>query len=48
MSLIQHSLFPRSMLDMDTWFRPTLDVFDPFDELDTMLGRNLGFYLLFH
>ena len=41
MSLITHGFFPRSLLDMDTWFRPTLDIFDPFDELDQMMGRNL-------
>lgn len=49
MSLIAHSFMPRSMFDMDEWFRPqrlgigpsTLDLFDPFDELDRVLGRNL-------
>jgi HSP20 family molecular chaperone IbpA len=41
MSLVSHSFLPRSMLDMDTWFTPTLETFDPFDELDNMLGRNL-------
>jgi HSP20 family molecular chaperone IbpA len=49
-SLIPHSLFTRSLFDMDEWMRPldhrfrtmnTLDMFDPFDELDTTLGRNL-------
>jgi HSP20 family molecular chaperone IbpA len=40
MSLIPR-LFPRSMLEMDNWFRPSLDIFDPFDELDNMIGRNL-------
>lgn len=47
MSLIPHR-FPRSMFDMDFWSRPeklgfgpsTLDLFDPFDELDHMMGRN--------
>jgi HSP20 family molecular chaperone IbpA len=29
------------MLEMDNWFRPSLDIFDPFDELDNMIGRNL-------
>lgn len=37
------------MFDMDQWFHPgqhqghptTLDLFDPFDELDHMIGRNL-------
>jgi HSP20 family molecular chaperone IbpA len=41
MALIRHSFLPRSMFDMDSWFRPTLDLFDPFDEIDHMLGRNL-------
>ena len=46
MSLIPHSLFPRSMFDMDQWVHPTqpittLDVFDPFDELDHAIGRNM-------
>lgn len=48
MSLIRHSFLPRTMFDMDRWFRPsdldyglsTLDIFDPFDELDRTLGRN--------
>jgi HSP20 family molecular chaperone IbpA len=48
MSLIQHSLFPRTMLNMDEWVkRPqntlssTLEEFDAFDELDRLIGRNL-------
>lgn len=41
MALITHGYFPRSMFDMDSWFTPTLDIFDPFDDLDHMLGRNL-------
>jgi HSP20 family molecular chaperone IbpA len=49
MSLIQHQFFPRSMFDMDFWGRPdslgigpsTLDLFDPFDQLDHQLSRNL-------
>lgn len=49
MALIPHNFFPRSMFDMDQWFHPnnkqtgpnTLDLFDPFDELDHMVGRNL-------
>lgn len=51
MSLIRHSFFPRSAFDMDYWLRPsaldidipisTLDMFDPFDELDRVMGRNL-------
>ncbi|RNA08004.1 alpha-crystallin A chain-like [Brachionus plicatilis] len=48
MSLIPH-VFPRSMFDMDLWSRPhslgfgpsTLDLFDPFDELDHIMSRNL-------
>jgi HSP20 family molecular chaperone IbpA len=47
MSLIEHTFFPRSAFDMD-WMRPepllglgTLDIFDPFDELDRSLGRNI-------
>lgn len=48
MSLIPHSFFPRSMFDMDVWHRPrihdisTLDLFDPFDELDHTVSRNLS------
>lgn len=47
MSLVPHSFFPRSMFDMDQWMRPaqvgpsTLDLFDPFDELDHTISRNL-------
>lgn len=42
MALIRHSFLPRSMFDMDSWFRPTLDSFDPFDELDHKMSvRNL-------
>ena len=41
MALIPHVFLPRSMLDMDTWFRPTLEIFDPYDELDSVLGRNM-------
>ena len=42
MSLIQHGFFPRSSFKMDNWFaNPTLDWFDPFDELDHMIGRNM-------
>jgi len=39
MSLVPH-IFPRSMLAIDNWFRPSLDIFDPFDELDNMMCRN--------
>ncbi|RNA19022.1 Alpha-crystallin B chain [Brachionus plicatilis] len=47
MALLQHRYFPRSMFDMDQWFREpvhgpnTLDLFDPFDELDNTISRNL-------
>jgi HSP20 family molecular chaperone IbpA len=52
MALIPHSFFPRSAFDMDEWFKSagnpnpllapnTLDLFDPYDELDHMIGRNL-------
>jgi HSP20 family molecular chaperone IbpA len=47
MALLPHSFFPRGTFDVDQWFRPgqhghsTLDIFDPFDELDTLIGRNL-------
>lgn len=47
MSLIPHGYFPRSMMDMDRWMTPfgghlsTLEAFDPFDELDHMIGRNM-------
>jgi len=46
MALIPYSFFPRSMFDMNQWTRPydygvsTMDLFDPFDQLDSMLGRN--------
>ncbi|RNA22489.1 Alpha-crystallin B chain [Brachionus plicatilis] len=52
MSLIQHNLFPRSMFEVDPWLQPKsfdfdlttfpLDVFDPFDELDRLMNRNLN------
>jgi len=47
MSLMPHAFFPRSMFDMDRWMQPanfgpsTLDLFDPFDELDHTISRNL-------
>lgn len=49
MSLIPHSFMPRSMFDMDRWHGmgdlgvgpSTLDLFDPYDELDRLMGRNL-------
>lgn len=48
MSLIPTTFFPRSMFDMDYWMPPsmavgpsTLDIFDPFDELDRVMSRNL-------
>ena len=46
MSLIRHSFLPRSMFDMDSWFHSTLDTFDPYDELDYMVGRNLNWLTL--
>jgi len=47
MSLIPHGFFPRSAMDMDRWMQPfgplsTLDAFDPFDELDNTIGRNMN------
>lgn len=46
MSLIPHNMFSRSMYDMDLWQRPfgytgqsLLDVFDPFDEFDYIMGN---------
>jgi HSP20 family molecular chaperone IbpA len=47
MSLIPHNFFPRKLFDMNEWFKAhpegltTLDIFDPFDELDHMIGHNL-------
>lgn len=41
MSLIRHRFFNRSTFDRDSWFRPSLDIFDPFDDLDFSLGHNL-------
>jgi len=47
MALLPHSQFPRSMFDMDKWFNQalpgisTLDLFDPFDELDHTIARNM-------
>jgi HSP20 family molecular chaperone IbpA len=41
MSLIPHGFLPRSGFDVDNWLQPTLDIFDPFDEFDNMLGRNM-------
>ena len=48
MSMIPHGYFPRSTFDMDRWMQPmnrgqlsTLDMFDPFDELDHVIGRNM-------
>lgn len=50
MALIPHNVFPRSLFDVDNWFKPTthglpsthLDLFDPFDELDHTISRNLA------
>ena len=49
MALIPFGFMPRSMFDMDMWMPPksldfgmsSLDLFDPFDELDQMMSRNL-------
>jgi HSP20 family molecular chaperone IbpA len=48
MAMIPHGFFPRSAFDMDRWMQPmhrgplsTLDMFDPFDELDHVIGRNM-------
>jgi len=44
MSLIPHTFFPRSAFDIDLWHQPfpigsrAMDLFDPFDELDTQLN----------
>ena len=40
MSLIPR-FFPRARFDLDNWFRPSLDLFDPFDELDRTFSRNM-------
>lgn len=48
MSLIAHSIFPRSMLNVDQWLPSgsltpsNLDLFDPFDELDNLVNRNIN------
>lgn len=50
MSLVPHTVFPRSLFNMDDWFKPTnsglstLDLFDPFDDLDRTIGRNLTWF----
>jgi len=55
MSLIPHSFFPRRMFDMDNWVPSsffaspmqalsTMDIFDPFDELDRSMSRNLRWF----
>jgi hypothetical protein len=50
MSLIPHSIFPRRMMDLNSWMAPlksdwsaatTLDLFDPFDELDTLMSQDI-------
>jgi len=49
MSLIPHNFFPRASFDTENWHLPlmpqeimnTMDMFDPFDELDHMMGRNM-------
>ena len=49
MSLVQHSFFPRSVMNTNEWFDEqnpataltTLDMFDPFNELDYLMGKNM-------
>jgi len=49
-ALISHTYMSRSMFDMDLWLNPndtglgqtTLDLFDPFDDLDRIIGRNFN------
>lgn len=63
MSLIPHTIFPRRMMDLNTWMDPmapvisnmptvgslvkqlvapsSLEVFDPFDELDTLMSQDI-------
>lgn len=52
LSLIPHSILPRRMLNLDDWMAPlsmsgnimgptSLDLFDPFDELDTLMSKNI-------
>lgn len=48
MSLIRHGFWPRRLFDSDPWFRApnlgfgpsSLDLFDPFDDLDRHFARN--------
>ena len=42
MSLIPFNIHPRSLFDSGDWLHPTLDVFDPFDEIDRTMSRNLN------
>jgi HSP20 family molecular chaperone IbpA len=50
MTLMPHTAFPRSKFDTDLWHNfgashlgpSTLDLFDPFDELDHTISRNLN------
>jgi hypothetical protein len=48
MALLPHSFFPRSSFDTNQWLRPfdsglsTMDLFDPFDELDQTLGITIN------
>jgi len=41
MYLVPHQFWPRSKLEMDNWLKPSLNLFDPFDELDHKMCRNL-------
>jgi len=49
-ALIEHSFLPRSMFDMNLWSNPndmglgqsTLNLFDPFDDLDRIMAKNIN------
>lgn len=41
MTLIFQGFLPRLLLDLDKWFTPKLDLFDPFDDLDNFSGKNI-------
>lgn len=36
-----HTFFPRSQFDLGNWMNQTLDHYDPFDQLDHMMGTNM-------
>lgn len=54
MSLMPHSFFPRSNFDMSQWLKPfdlgmtTTDLFDPFDQLDQMVGMYIVAFFIFY